>query len=88
MTPGIYKAQNKPSYYNFSQTRWNSLPDLMYSTDGHKMVLVEGIPTVFGWEHLEQYDGNEWRVTDFKLTHSRSAFTVTTVPGHLIPDCN
>ena len=67
---------------------WKSLPNLMYSTDGHKMILVEGIPTVFGWEHLEQFDGEEWKVTDFKLTSSRSAFTVTAVPGHLIPNCN
>ena len=64
------------------------MPNLNYRTDGHKMVLVEGIPTVFGWEHLEQYDGDEWKVTNFKLTQSRSAFTVTTVPGHLIQDCS
>ena len=74
-------------YYTFIPFRWETLPDLKYRTDGHKMVLVEGIPTVFGWEHLEQYNGNEWRVPNFRLTYSRSAFTVTSVPGHLIPDC-
>ena len=68
--------------------RWKDIPKLIYRTDGHKMVLVEGIPMVFGWEHLEQYDGDEWKVINFRLTHSRSAFTVTPVPGHLIPDCN
>jgi len=75
-------------FFDLESKRWKSLPDLSYSTDGHKMVLVEGIPTVFGWEHIEQYDGHQWRVNPtFKLTHSRSAFTVTTVPGHLVPGC-
>ena len=75
-------------HFRSFSNRWKSLPDLSYSTDGHKMVLVEGIPTVFGWEHIEQYDGHQWRVNPtFKLTHSRSAFTVTTVPGHLVPGC-
>jgi hypothetical protein len=26
--------------------------------DGHKMVLVEGIPTVFSWDTIQQYDGS------------------------------
>jgi hypothetical protein len=25
--------------------------------DGHKMVLVEGIPTVFSWDSIQQFDG-------------------------------
>ena len=80
-------SKESHTFLSFSN-RWKSLPNLSYSTDGHKMVLVEGIPTVFGWEHIEQYDGHQWRVNPtFKLTHSRSAFTVTTVPGHLVPGC-
>ena len=51
------------------------------------MVLVEGIPTVFSWERIEQFDGKQWRETDYRLAHSRSAFTITTVPGHLVPKC-
>ena len=26
--------------------------------DGHKLILVEGIPTIFSWENIEQFDGN------------------------------
>ncbi len=63
------------------------MPDLMYRMDGHKMVMVEGIPTVFSWEHVEQFDGKEWINSDLRLTKSRSAFAVTNVPGHLIKDC-
>ena len=66
---------------------WRSLPPLIYRTDGHKMVLIEGIPTVFSWEHIEQFDGEKWIDAEFRLTESRSAFTVTTVPGHLIRGC-
>ena len=51
------------------------------------MVLIEGIPTVFSWEHIEQFDGEKWIDAEFRLTESRSAFTVTTVPGHLIRGC-
>ena len=30
----------------------------LYSvSDGHKMVLVEGIPTVFSWDSIQQFDG-------------------------------
>ena len=25
--------------------------------DGHKLILVEGIPTLFSWENIEQFDG-------------------------------
>ena len=25
--------------------------------DGHKLILVEGIPTIFSWENIEQFDG-------------------------------
>ncbi len=56
-------------------------------TDGHKMVLVEGIPTVFSWERIEAFDGTQWTDTDLQLSGSRSAFAVTTVPGHLVPTC-
>jgi hypothetical protein len=47
------------------------MPSLPFRTDGHKMVLVEGIPTVFSWERIEQFDGKEWRSTDLRLSRSR-----------------
>ena len=94
------------------------MPPLIYRTDGHKMVLIEGryskivivtsllftfyplfflltiffsflkgIPTVFSWEHIEQFDGKKWVDAPFRLNESRSAFAVTTVPGHLVRGC-
>ena len=64
------------------------MPRLMYRMDGHKMILVEGIPTVFSWQHIEQFNGKEWVVPEWTLTKSRSAFTVASVPGHFIPNCH
>lgn len=74
-------------FLDLGTKKWRTLPPLLYRTDGHKMVLIEGIPTVFSWEHIEQFDGKEWRLADMRLSQSRSAFAVTTVPGHLIPQC-
>ena len=34
----------------------------IYIADGHKLILVEGIPTIFSWENIEQFDGNSKRV--------------------------
>jgi len=74
--------------YFIKQSRWKTIASLTFRTDGHKMVLIEGIPTVFSWERIEQFDGKEWRATDLRLSRSRSAFAVTSVPGHLIsPTC-
>ena len=57
-------------------------------TDGHKMVLVEGIPTVFSWEQIYQFTGEDWiEAEDLELPDSRSAFAITTIPGHLIRTC-
>ena len=28
-------------------------------TDGHKLILVEGIPTIFSWENIEQFNGRK-----------------------------
>lgn len=74
-------------FYDLKKRAWKSMPPLMYRTDGHKMVMIEGIPTLFSWEHIEQFDGRQWINADFKLSQSRSAFAVTTVPGHLIRGC-
>jgi len=74
-------------FYDLSTKSWRSLPPLIYRTDGHKMVLIEGIPTVFSWEHIEQFDGKKWVDAPFRLNESRSAFAVTTVPGHLVRGC-
>ncbi len=72
-------------------------PSLPYRTDGHKMVLVEGIPTVFSWERMVRFNGSDWieatdgkeeNETRLRLNKSRSHFTVTTVPGHLVPKCS
>ena len=48
---------------------------------------LKGIPTVFSWEHIEQFDGKKWVDAPFRLNESRSAFAVTTVPGHLVRGC-
>jgi len=74
-------------FLNIKTQKWTSLPPLMYRTDGHKMVLIEGIPTLFSWEHIEQFDGSKWVNADLKLSQSRSAFAVTTIPGHLVRGC-
>jgi len=75
-------------FLNIKTQKWTSLPPLMYRTDGHKMVLIEGIPTLFSWEHIEQFDGSKWVNADLKLSQSRSAFAVTTIPGHLVRGCS
>lgn len=74
-------------FLNIKTRKWKSLPPLMYRTDGHKMVLIEGIPTLFSWEHIEQFDGTSWINAELKLSQSRSAFAVTTIPGHLVRGC-
>lgn len=74
-------------FYDLKDDSWQSMPPLMYRTDGHKMVMIEGIPTLFSWEHIEQFDGKQWINADIKLSESRSAFAVTTVPGHLVRGC-
>ena len=71
----------------FPFSRWEPFARLPFRTDGHKMVLVEGIPTIFSWQRVLQFDGQEWVEADFALAGSRSAFAVTTVPGHLVPKC-
>ena len=38
---------------------WRQLPPLNYQVDGHKLVLVEGVPTMFSWENIEMFDGQE-----------------------------
>ena len=35
--------------------------------DGHKLILVEGIPTIFSWENIEQFDG---KILKFKTFSS------------------
>ena len=75
-------------FYDIKTGKWKSMPSLMYRIDGHKMVLIEGIPTIFSWEHIEQFDGKQWINAELKLSQSRSAFAVTTVPGHLVRGCD
>ena len=31
---------------------------LLNFTDGHKLILVEGIPTILSWENIEQFNGS------------------------------
>ena len=33
-----------------------------YILDGHKLILVEGIPTLFSWENIEQFDGKSSQI--------------------------
>lgn len=79
---------SKVDFLDLKTGKWEHLPDLEYNVDGHKMVLVEGIPTVFSWEHIEQFNGKQWVTKDFRLSHARSAFTVTSIPGHLVRNCH
>ena len=74
-------------FFDLKTQKWRALPPLQYRTDGHKMVLVEGIPTVFSWQHIEQFDGQKWINSEISLSQSRSAFAVTTIPGHLVQGC-
>ncbi|TRY80075.1 hypothetical protein TCAL_09323 [Tigriopus californicus] len=78
---------NDVDFLDLKTGKWESFARLPFSTDGHKMVLVEGIPTVFSWERIDQFDGTKWITLDQRLGNSRSAFTVTTIPGHLVPKC-
>ena len=56
---------------------WSKLPPLNYKIgrtflpgfllppsppDGHKLILVEGIPTMFSWENIEMFDGQNCTV--------------------------
>jgi len=66
---------------------WEELAPTNYKIDGHKLILVEGIPTLFSWENVEQFDGKSWSLQPFRLPQSRSAFTVTSIPGHLVRGC-
>lgn len=38
--------------------KWEELSPTNYKIDGHKLILVEGIPTIFSWENIEQFNGN------------------------------
>jgi hypothetical protein len=44
--------------------------------DGHKMVLVEGIPTVFSWDSIQQFDG---KVENSSMLKAFSLLTVKLV---------
>lgn len=66
---------------------WEELASTNYKIDGHKLILVEGIPTIFSWENIEQFNGKSWELQPFRLPQSRSAFAVTSVPGHLVRGC-
>uniref|UniRef100_A0A0K2U3G8 Uncharacterized protein n=2 Tax=Lepeophtheirus salmonis TaxID=72036 RepID=A0A0K2U3G8_LEPSM len=74
-------------FFDIEARVWKKLKSLEYKVDGHKMAIVEGIPTMFSWEHIEQFNGVNWVTTDLRLNHSRSAFAVTTIPGHLVRSC-
>lgn len=92
-TPGIMVAGGalggkQVDFLNLKTSEWSKLPDLNYNIDGHKLILVEGIPTMFSWENIEMFDGDSWVLQPFRLPESRSAFTVTSVPGHLVPGCS
>jgi len=76
-------------FLSFKTMKWSVLSKLLYSTDGHKMILIEGVPTLFSWENIQKFDGEKWYQSDKRLPESRSAFTVTSVPGHLVdPRCD
>ena len=35
----------------------------------------------------QQFDGQKWINSEISLSQSRSAFAVTTIPGHLVQGC-
>ena len=43
---------------HYSQSSINFLIFFIF-TDGHKLILIEGIPTIFSWENIEQFNGNK-----------------------------
>ena len=49
-----------PTNYRIGRNNWQSQDrqSLICVPDGHKLILVEGIPTIFSWENIEQFDGN------------------------------
>jgi len=87
MVAGGALTGNEVIFLDLATSQWRDLPSLNYKIDGHKLILVEGIPTIFSWENIEQFDGKSWVLQKFRLSQSRSAFTVTTVPGHLVRGC-
>jgi len=87
MVAGGALTGNEVSFLDLGTMSWKKLPSLNYKIDGHKLILVEGIPTIFSWENIEQFDGKLWKLQQFRLSQSRSAFTVTSVPGHLVRGC-
>jgi len=87
MVAGGALSGRKVTFMDMETGEWSNLPDTTYSIDGHKMILVEGIPTIMSWGNIEQFDGTRWRLQDFRLKGSRSAFTTTSIPGHLLPLC-
>jgi len=88
MVTGGALTGRKVLFYDLVDKVWSELPDLIYRTDGHKLISIEGVPTVFGWENIQQFDGTRWRMSELGLHHSRSAFAVASVPGHLLPVCS
>jgi len=87
MVAGGALAGKQVDFLDLATSEWRQLPSLNYKIDGHKLILVEGIPTMFSWENIEMFDGKSWVLQPHRLSSSRSAFTVTSVPGHLLPQC-
>lgn len=83
VTGGALTGQ-KARFLSFKTQKWTELSKLLFRTDGHKMILIEGVPTLFSWENIQKFDGEKWYQSEQKLADSRSAFTVTSVPGHLV----
>lgn len=80
-------AGSQVDFLELGTGEWRQLPPLNYQVDGHKLVLVEGVPTMFSWENIEMFDGKAWVLQPLRLSSSRSAFAVASVPGHLLPHC-
>ena len=57
MVAGGALTGNEVSFLDLQNLTWRDLPPLNYKIDGHKLILIEGIPTIFSWENIEQFDG-------------------------------
>jgi len=88
MVAGGALSGKQVDFLDLENQEWRTLPELNYNIDGHKLMLVEGVPTMFSWENIEMFDGQSWILQPFRLSESRSAFTVTSVPGHLVTGCD
>jgi len=79
-------------FYNLETAEWELLPPMVHPRYNHKMVVVEGKPTVIGgWydgreDIIEEFDGVNWSVREDVLVDKRSGHVAVGVPAGKV-DC-